>query len=148
MWMARATEVRSVARISVVMLCMLLVATPVHAAGYGGASGTNALGEIIHISGDMAESLYVQNPAKDSGPVETYDMKQECPTLTDTTLACLPGRASPLSGATYRITTSKRWTPCNVEPYHDKSAGEVYECIAGCGNPRTPKIFHVNPWEC
>lgn len=145
MWMARATELQ-MARLA--LLCMLLVTAQAHAAGYGGATGRNARGEIIHINGDMAETLYVQKSAQDSAWVETYEMKQECPIFTDTTLACLPGRASPLSGATYRITTSKRWTPCDVEPFHDKSAGEVYECIAGCGNPRTPKIFHVNPWEC
>lgn len=130
------------------LFCMLSITSHAHAAGYGGASGENALGEIIHITGDMAETLAVQKDTQDTAWVETYDMKQECPTFTDTTLACLPGRASPLSGATYRITTSKRWKPCNLEPYHDKSAGQVYVCIAGCKNARAPKMFHVDPWEC
>ena len=130
------------------LFCMLLITPQVHAAGYGGASGKNARGETIHISGDNAETLAVQITAQDGDWVESYDMRQECPRFTDTTLACLPGRASPLSGATYTITTSKRWKPCNVEPFHDKSAGEVYVCIAGCKNPRVPKMFKVSPWEC
>lgn len=131
---------------------LLLVTGQACAAGYGGASGKNALGETIHIEGDLAETLYVQaavqDAAQDSTSVETYAMQQECPTFTDTTLACLPGRASPLSGTTYAITTSKRWKPCNVAPFHDSSPGVVYVCIAGCRNPRAPKIFHVSPWEC
>ena len=128
----------------------LLLAVPLTAlaAAYGGAQGTNRRGEIIRIEGDTAETLYVQRNAIDTAWAERYVMAEECPVFTETTLSCPPGRKSPLSGTTYRITTSKKWTPCDLPPYHDKGPGTIYVCIAGCNNPRAPKVFRVQPWEC
>jgi hypothetical protein len=60
----------------------------------------------------------------------------------------LPHRQSPLSGVTYKITYSPKWRPCNVDPFYDKSPGQVYVCIKGCSNPRAARIFRVGPWEC
>lgn len=130
----------AVAALSIPLSCM--------AAGYGGARGTNSLGEIIHIGGDTADTIYVQKNKQDHEWLEHYDLRSECPTFDAKVLACLPGRRSPLSGVTYRITTSRKWRPCNTEPYFDKSPGEVYVCVKGCSNKRAPRIFYVDPWEC
>ena len=128
----------------------LLLAIPLTAlaAAYGGAQGTNRRGEIIRIEGDTADTLYVQRNAGDNAWAEHYVMAEECPVFTEKTLSCPPGRKSPLSGTTYRITTSKTWTPCDIPPFHDRGPGKIYVCTAGCDNPRAPKIFRVQPWEC
>ena len=116
--------------------------------GYGGARGKNSLGEIVYIGEDTARSIYVEKNKQDHDWAEHYDFAAECPTSTHNTFSCPPGRKSPLSGSTYKITTSKKWRPCNVDPFYDKSPGEVYVCVKGCDNKRVPKIFYVNPWEC
>lgn len=121
-----------------------------HAEGYGGAAGRNSRGEIVRI--DYADdSTFVIRVQKGAGPdrwKERYDLHAECPVFGDKWLKCLPGRNSPLSGTTYRITTSPKWRPCHGSPFFDNTPGFVYVCVKGCGNPRAPKVFRVDPWEC
>jgi hypothetical protein len=130
------------------MSLLLCVPTFALAAGYGGAAGTNSRGEIIHIAGDTADGIYVQKNKSDHEWKEHYELRVECPVFSDKLLSCLPGRKSPLSGVTYKITTSRKYRPCDFAPYNDKSPGVVYLCIKGCNNPRAPRMFHVGPWEC
>ncbi|MHB1085085.1 MAG: hypothetical protein ACYCZA_09635 [Thiobacillus sp.] len=123
------------------------------AAGYGGAQGTNKRGEIIRIGGDVADTIYVQKNAKDSEWKESYVLRDECPSFLSTfegkkQFSCRKNSQSPLAGTTYRVTTSKKYQPCNEPPFNDKSPGEIYVCIGGCDNPRAPKTFIVSPWEC
>jgi hypothetical protein len=139
------------------------------AAGYGGASGTNSLGEIIHIEGDIADTIYVQKNEKDHEWTESYDFLEECPDFPQYAkegeelkdrFSCRKEGKSPLAGAVYKMTTSEDWRPCESFPedmgfqpdpnidYGFDAPGDVYVCIAGCDNPRAPKIFYVNPWEC
>ncbi|HTD27960.1 MAG TPA: hypothetical protein VK660_01070 [Xanthomonadaceae bacterium] len=130
------------------LLLLLFAPTVALADDYGGAAGRNSRGEIIHIEGNSADTIYVQKSKTDHQWKEQHELRVECPVFSDRLLSCLPGRKSPLSGVTYEVTTSRKYRPCNVDPYYDKSAGQVYICIKGCDNPRAPKIFHVFPWEC
>jgi hypothetical protein len=139
--------VRSFFTLSFMLPCMAL------AAGYGGAEGTNRRGEIIHIGDDVAETIYVQKGVKDTEWKERYVLRDECPSFAGTyegkgRFSCRKNSSSPLAGATYRLTTSKKYLPCNVPPFNDKTPGELYVCVAGCENPRAPRVFRVSPWEC
>lgn len=123
------------------------------AEGYAGADGTNRRGELVHIGeggmgGDSAEGIYVFKNTKSyaSGKKwkERYALLDECPSfLNGPQFSCSANGKSPLAGSTYKITTSKTYRPCD-----DGSIGRVYVCVAGCKNPRTPKIFYESPWEC
>lgn len=133
---------------------LLAVQLPAISAGFGSATGKNALGETVRIDGDWGEVLLVYAKNKPEGPVATFDMRLECPAFADSARAendkftCPAGRASPLSGVTYKVTKSKRWRPCDIAPFHDKGPGVVYVCTSGCDNPRVPKTLRHEPWEC
>ena len=127
------------------------------AAGYGGAEGRNKAGEIIHFAADAYYELLVQKGDDDHEWAERYDLNVECPGFVkamgapqggSVVFACPAGRGFPLSGATFRITTSRAYQPCDLDPYFDKSPGTIYECIAGCAGKRVPKLFRESPWEC
>ena len=102
----------------------------------------------------MGEELFVIKGSGDGVWSEPYKMKAECPAFEDAmwrtsgTFSCPPGRAFPLSGVTYRIGISRRYQPCNSEPFYDKSPGTVYRCVKGCISKTAPAIFKVRPWEC
>lgn len=123
------------------------------AAGYGGAQGVNARGEIIHISGDMGETLYVQNGPGDTAWTEQYAIGDVCPSFNaalaeDTQFSCPADTPSPLAGATYRVTKSDTYRPCDIPPFNDPTPGVVYVCVEGCANSRAPALLHESPWEC
>ena len=135
------------------LVLSLLVPCIAFAAGYGGAEGVNRHREVIHIGDDVAETIYVQKGVKDSVWQERYVLRDECPSFAGifegrTRFSCRAHSKSPLAGATYRVVTSKKYLPCNVPPFNDKTPGELYVCVAGCENPRAPKFFRVSPWEC
>lgn len=137
----------------ILIVLFLLFPNLAVAAGYGGAQGTNKLGEIIRIEGDIPDTIYVQKNAKDFDWKEKYSLDDACPTFQKIfegarQFSCIPNGKSPLAGTTYGVTTSKKYIPCDEPPYNDKSPGEVYVCVKGCENPRAPKIFYVSPWEC
>ena len=118
------------------------------AAGYSGASGTNKLGEVVVI-GDDAYELYVMKNKNDSilKSKEQYDFRKECQRYSKDDanfITCKPNSKSPLSGTTYKTTTSKKYHPCDDPTFN----GTVYVCIKGCNNTRAPKIFYEKPWEC
>jgi hypothetical protein len=140
---------------------LMLAFTPAvcFADGYGGAEGLNRAGETLHIeAGDEGLTLYVQKSPDDRAWAdpsrERYSMNRECPDFdlrhnaTGETFTCSPNQDFPLSGATYKVGTSSKWRSCDVAPYFDKGDDTVYVCVRGCGGKRTPKIFHVTPWEC
>ncbi|HEX8610823.1 MAG TPA: hypothetical protein VF800_05985 [Telluria sp.] len=134
----------------ILLFCMPSLAL---ASGYGGASGKNKRGEIIHIGADVADTIYVQKNAKDHVWKERYVLLDECPSFRADNedvkqFSCRHDSRSPLAGTTYRVTTLKQYQPCNVPEFEDKSPGEVYVCIAGCHHRRAPAIFYVSPWEC
>lgn len=140
-------------------LMLAFVSATCFADGYGGAEGLNRAGEILHIDlGDEGFVLYVQKSPDDTGWAESsrerYNINRECPEFDlrhdarGETFTCPPNRDFPLSGATYKSATSSKWRSCNVAPDFDKSGDTVYLCVSGCGGKRTPKIFHVFPWEC
>ena len=140
-----------------VVFALLLVPGMSLAAGYGGAEGRNKAGEIIHFAADAYYELFVQKNKDDHEWTEHYDMNVECPGFvkamgaaegTSLVFSCPAGRRFPLSGATYRITTSREYQPCNLDPYFDESPGTIYECIAGCEGKRVPRQFRESPWEC
>jgi hypothetical protein len=132
---------------------ILLISSTAFAAGYGGAEGKNKRGEIVVIGGDVADLLYVRKNKDVYEPSEEYKLAEECENFHLTfkgkkSFSCASGRKSPLSGTSYKITTDPKYLPCIDEPYFDKSPGEIYVCVAGCSNPRAPRIFYVSPWEC
>ncbi|WP_374355674.1 hypothetical protein [Chitinimonas sp.] len=123
------------------------------AAGYGGAEGGNRLGEIIRIEGDVPDTIYIQKGRKDSEWKERYDLNQECPNFQKIFegakyFSCRVDSKSPLTGTRFRVTLSKKYQPCNVEPLFDKTPGEIYLCVEGCNKPRVPQKLIVSPWEC
>jgi hypothetical protein len=134
---------------------LVLISSIAHSAGYGGAEGDNALGQIIHIKeygGNLDPYIFVQKNELDingaNGRGQKYNVADECPIWTKHSLVCKKSGKSPLAGATYKITTSKEWMPCkNSEVEPSDEAGIIYKCIKGC-NSRTPKIFYENPYEC
>ena len=132
-------------QVAAALLAAFALPSFVFAAAYGGASGQNSRGGIVHILGDIPDKIYVQR-GKDWP--EEYDLRAECPGFTDTEISCRSTGKSPLAGVTYKVTTSKKYRPCKGAPYFDKSPGEVYVCVKGCGNPRAPRIMYVSPWEC
>lgn len=119
------------------------------AAGYGGADGVNKRGEHIHLgddAGDGVDTIYVYESTKsyrDRKLKVRFALYDECSFDSDKIFSCKANGKSPLAGATYKVTTSKKYRPCK-----DETLGEVYVCVAGCDNNRVPKIFHVSPWEC
>ena len=124
-------------------------------AGYGGAEGRNRLGERIYIGNDSYYELYVIRGPGDGEWSKPYDMNAECPEFRNAmekglagTFSCPPQRNFPLSGVTYRITTSNKYRPCDGDPYFDKSPGTVYVCVKGCNRKSAPSIFTESPWEC
>ena len=116
--------------------------------GYGGAEGKNQFGETISIADGAEMTIYVY---KNGDFLESYPLQTECPSVLhvpNRKFSCIPNGKSPLAGATYKVTTSKKWTPCKYnEEYPSDGAYPVYICIKGC-NKRTPKIFYERPWEC
>ena len=123
------------------------------AAGYGGAEGKNRRGEIIRIGGDIPDTIYVQKNKKDLNWKEQYSLAKECPAFTaifegKRQFSCNFSGKSPLAGTTYKVTTLKSYKPCDEPPYNDKSPGIVYLCVAGCDDPRVPKLLYESPWEC
>ena len=136
-------------------LCIVAALLPsiAFAAGYGGAEGSNKRGEIVRIEGDVADTIYVQKGRKDSEWKESYDLNKECPDFQatfegKTHFSCRIDGKSPLAGTRYKVTTSNSYRPCNVEPFFDKTPGEIYVCVSGCDNPRAPTKFILRPWEC
>jgi hypothetical protein len=131
-----------------------LIPALVMAAGYGGAEGRNQLGELIYIAADNGDELYIIKGPGDGTWSDPYSMKAECPQFAaamstgSDTFSCPPGRKFPLSGATYRIGTSRTYRPCNTAPFYDKTPGAVYRCIKGCENKSAPALFRERPWEC
>lgn len=123
--------------------------------GYGGAEGLNRAGEILHIED---RTLYVQKDASDTAWTEAsrehYDMDGQCPEFDawhnakGATFTCPANRDFPLSGATYKVATSRKWRSCSGAPYFDQSGDTVYVCVRGCAGRRVPEVFHVFPWEC
>lgn len=134
-------------------LLFVLLPQLAFAEGYSGANGTNKLGERIYIGddgGDGVDTIYVfEKRTKSNKWKERYDLREECPSffLWGKQFSCLKNGKSPLAGSTYQVTTSKKWKPCGSVRAGEFN-GEVYVCIDGCNNPRAPKIFYVNPWEC
>jgi hypothetical protein len=125
------------------------------AAGYGGAEGRNRLGETIHIASDSYHELYVVKGTKRRDWSKAFDMNVHCPEFKKAmdeggraTFSCPPERAFPLSGTTYRITTSRKYRPCSGTPYFDNRPGTVYLCVKGCNSKKAPAIFKEGPWEC
>jgi hypothetical protein len=125
------------------------------AAGYGGAEGRNRLGERIYIASDSYYDLYVIRGPSESDWSKPFDMDTNCPGFSNAmnkgpgaTFSCPPKPAFPLSGTTYRITTSRKYRPCSSEPFNDNSPGTVYECVKGCNSKTAPAIFNESPWEC
>lgn len=125
------------------------------AAGYGGAEGRNRLGERILIASDSYYDLYVITGPSEGDWSKPFDMNAYCPGFSEAmnkglgaTFSCPPQKTFPLSGATYRITTSRKYRPCSAEPFYDKSPGTVYVCVKGCNSKTAPALFKESPWEC
>ncbi len=130
---------------------VLLYAASAVAATYGGAAGVNKKGELVAISGEMAEFLVVYRDATNNHELQRFDMKKECPDFVESAdkFSCRKNSQSPLSGATYQITIKADYRPCkDAAPNFYQDAGTVYVCLTGCENPRTPAIFYVAPMEC
>ena len=124
-------------------------------AGYGGADGNNRRGERISIGSDSHYALYIISGSDPGVWSKPHDMNLECPDFAKAmekgigaTFSCPAKRAFPLGGATYRIKLSKKYMPCDVEPFNDKSPGIIYQCIRGCNKKSVPPVFTENPWEC
>ena len=134
-----------------VLLLFLFASSLASAAGYGGAQGTNKLGQIVTLQGDGYEDTVII--VKKNTKEYLYKFKAECSFFFNADneegkMLCSKKGRSPLAGATYKITTSKKWTPCKEnELYPSNDPGTVYICIRGCNN-QTPMIFYENPWEC
>lgn len=137
------------------LIAFLLFPTIASAAGYGGAEGRNRLGERIHIGSDSYYELYIIRGPGNGIWSEPFDMNVECPEFKSAMIkgrtsvfSCPAGRKFPLSGTTYRITTSSKYRPCESAPYFDKSPGTIYLCINGCNSKTAPTLFKESPWEC
>ena len=142
-----------------IVLSIALALIPVwsFAAGYGGAEGRNLLGERIFIASESNYDLYVfKGPNKSDWP-KPFDMNTACPEFgkamaefseamnkrPSPTFSCPSHRLFPLSGTTYRITTSKKYRICDGE-----FPSIVYICVKGCNSKTAPSIFKESPWEC
>lgn len=127
------------------------------AASYGGAEGRNRLGERIFIASETYYDLYVIRGPNESDWSKPFDMNTACPEFGKAkaefgeamykrpgpTFSCPSQRSFPLSGTTYRITTSRRYRPC-----HDEFPGVVYICVKGCNSKTAPSIFNESPGSC
>ena len=128
-------------------LLQVLVLTDALAWDFGGASGKNAIGQIIAIEGSYVNlklSIYPKNP-KDSTP-QTFTFDNECSVKPSTnpnfhgigeSFSCRKDSESPLAGVTYKVVADK-----------GKCAGWIYYCIRGCGSKNVPNIMYENRWEC
>jgi hypothetical protein len=130
------------------LLLLLFVSTTSFSGGFGSAEGKNSYGRRIHID-ESSDGYVIWIPFNENGPPLEFQIQEECPgwDWEGKSFSCKPSGKSPLAGATYKITTSKKWQPCSGEPYFDKTPRQVYVCVSGCG-PNAPKIFYVTPWEC
>lgn len=139
----------------VYVIALALIPVWSFAAGYGGAEGRNRLGERIFIASDSYYELYVIRGPSERDWSKPFDMNVDCPEFSKAlgkgpgaTFSCPPQRAFPLSGTTYRITTSRKYRPCSDAPYYDNYPGTVYLCVKGCNSKTAPAIFKESPWEC
>jgi len=138
------------------------------ASGYEAAKGSNEAGEVLLIDLEYTEKYLectkkspeevcsnVDEPIMEEvisvskGDVlEKYSLTKECQNTRQYSISCPRSARFPLAGTKYIETTSEDYKPCDVEPYFNKGSGKVYKCVEGCNNPRAPKIFYVQPWEC
>ncbi len=133
---------------------LLILPTVAFADCYGGASAKNAVGEKIYItSGVMRDypapcdlneiEVYPRLHPKLAEP-SRFEFRVECKYVTDKEpyyFRCRSDGRSPLAGATYKITKSKKRNGCG-EPW------TIYRCVSGCNGKRVPKTFYEKPWEC
>lgn len=134
-----------------IILLLLFTSSLATAAGYGGAQGTNKLRQIVTLEGEGYEDIDIA--VKNNSKEYRYKFKGECSFFFNkdneaSKISCSQKGRSPLAGATYKITTSKKWTPCKKnELYPSNDPGTIYICIRGCNN-HTPILFYESPWEC
>lgn len=114
--------------------------------GYGGAAGENQIGEMVRIAeSDEGLSIFVEKLGS-KRPWKEYKVSEECPTWKlendQKIIACQKSGKSPLAGATYKVTTSKKIRDVCKDP------AVIYVCVQGCSRKETPKLLVEQPWEC
>jgi len=126
------------------ILALLFFCDAAVAMGFGGALGSNRLGQKIHIEESKSGvSIFVESP----GQVEwaEFPILDECPNWNwdgQRSFSCKFTGRSPLAGATYNVGISGR-----IRSACGKRA-VVYTCVRGCNKKAVPATFVVQPWEC
>lgn len=129
-----------------VFIAILVFFIPAHAIGadFSEGNGTMPNGQRIVIDGETGEIL-------PNGEASTVDGSPNPDNPLNLWKVCdykgYPGKftckkihGSPLSGATYIGTVSKRKKDACGEYYR------IFLCVDGCSS--VPKIFYLEPWEC
>ena len=126
----------------------LVYSTPLLAAGYGGDSGSNRLGQFVLIAPDTSDEIVVYRSVKDFPAKRQSEFKfvEECDWLFDgqvQRLDCRKGTSSPLAGATYvrKHPRSKK--------YSNGCGGyiSVMVCLTGCESKKVPRRLEEGLWE-
>ena len=131
-----------------IVVCLMGQTTVSNAAGYGGASGVNSLGQVIIIGTDGPTEIIVYQStkmARDSDPGISYNFWEECENIAgDKVVDCRKGTKSPLRGAVF-----SRRSP-NDKKYKDGCGGyaTILICETGCKPRRVPKLLIEDAWEC
>lgn len=136
-----------------IVLPLLLFITSSLAFGwsYGGAEGTNGLGQKVGFASEDLNQVWVHDPKQGKDHFVTYEMSSECPAIIEwldsppkkgLLIHCSPVGRSPLAGATYTKVKSKRIKNVCKKP------ATVFKCVAGCERKEVPHIIVEQPWEC
>lgn len=129
------------------LFLMLLLSNTVHSMGFGGATGEDRDGQIIHIEESSTNGISIFVEKKQSQePWEEYSLASDCPGwdwgTSPKTLVCKSDGKSPLAGASYNIGRSKKIkNTCG-------RAAKIYTCVKGCESKRVPLFLVEQPWEC
>jgi hypothetical protein len=125
------------------LFILLFSSASTYAEGFGGASGSNKLGEIFHL--DQA-GIYVQKNELDKKWEEDYTTEVDRFDISsiqeETFIIFNPSGKSPLAGVTYKVDYSKKTKNTCGKPM------KIFQCIKGCEGRRVPQVFFVQPWEC
>jgi hypothetical protein len=132
-------------------LLLFFISNLAFGGGYGGAEGTNRLGQKVGFTSEDLHQIWVRDPKQGKGNFKTYEMSSECPAIIEwldaeptkgLLIRCSTTGLSPLAGTTYTKIKSKRIKNFCNEP------AIVFKCVAGCERKEVPHIIVEQPWEC
>ena len=129
---------------TIFFIFLFLIPWHIFAADFSEAKGFSPNGSYVVIDGETLEVLpngMANNQYGIADADDPLNLGKVCDyTAYSTKFTCKKMRGSPLSGATYLVTFSrKKKDGCG-------SYYRIFLCIKDCSY--VPKIFYVDPWEC